>query len=217
MITACIFDFDGTIIDTESSQYSTVRDEFARHGVEYDLELFRQGVGRADHKQWFDVLQDLIGPRDDIDEIFERRKAAHRAEVAEAAVRPGVFEVIEWCEANEVALALASSSPMEWVELNLGQRDMVRRFGFLSTRDQVAHAKPWPDVYQLAAQQLAVDPAECLAIEDSVNGLRAAKAAGMTCVVVPNMITAPSDFSEADYVFDSLIELIAILPELTVG
>ena len=217
MITACIFDFDGTIIDTESSQFSTVREEFARHGVEYELELFQRGVGRADHQPWFEVLQELIGPRDDIDEIFERRKAAHRAEVAAADLRPGVIEVIEWCEANDVVVGLASSSPMEWVTVNLDQRDLTKRFEFISTSDQVEHAKPWPDVYLLAASKLGVDPAQCLAIEDSANGLRAAKEAGMTCAVVPNMITAPSDFTEADYLLDSLIELLSQLPALTAG
>lgn len=207
MVSAIIFDFDGTIIDTEWSQFATVQEEFRHHGHEYDLDSFRAGVGRADGRHWADVLQDLIGPRADIEEIRNRRLKAHHDLIAETEIRPGVVELMGRAEQQGRALAVASSSPSSWVERHLSNRGLVNRFQFIATRDLVRRAKPWPDVFLAAADGIGVEPATCLVIEDSHSGVAAAKAAGMTCVAVPNPVTVASDFSAADLVLDSLADL----------
>lgn len=207
MVSAIIFDFDGTIIDTEWSQFSTVQDEFRAHGHEYDLESFREGVGRADGRHWSDVLQDLTGPRSDIEQIRSRRLKAHHDLIAETEIRPGVIELMTRAERFGRSLAVASSSPISWVERHLTDRGLVDRFQFIATRDLVERAKPWPDVFLAAAEGLQVDPGRCLVIEDSHNGVQAAKAAGMQCVAVPNPVTVTSDLSAADLVLDSLADL----------
>ncbi len=207
MVSAIIFDFDGTIIDTEWSQFSTVQDEFRRHGVEYDLEAFRATVGRADGQHWADHLQELIGPRQDIDEIRNRRLKAHHDLIEATEIRPGVVDVMARAEQLGRTLAVASSSPTSWVERHLTDRGLVDRFRFIATRDHVERAKPWPDVFLAAAEGIATDPGQCLVIEDSENGVLAAKAAGMTVVAVPNPVTTESDFSAADLVIDSLADL----------
>jgi len=207
MISAVIFDFDGTIIDTEWSEFTTVQDEFRSHGHEYELETFLEGVGRADGRHWADVLQELTGPRADIEEIKERRKRAHRELIETTDLRPGVVHLMERAEQKRKALAVASSSPISWVERHLADRGLVDRFDVIATRDLVERAKPWPDVFLVAAEELAVDPAACLVIEDSHHGVAAAKAAGMVCVAVPNPVTIGSDFSAADIVLDSLTDL----------
>ncbi|MCL4142023.1 UNVERIFIED_CONTAM: hypothetical protein GTU68_057529 [Idotea baltica] len=207
MVSAIIFDFDGTIIDTEWSQYATVQEEFQRHGHEYDLERFRAVVGRGDGKHWSEELQDLMGPLDDIDQIRDRRLKAHHDLIEATEIRPGVVELMAKAEALDRTLAVASSSPSSWVERHLTSRGLIDRFRFVATRDHVENAKPWPDVFLAAAKAIAVDPADCLVIEDSHNGVVAAKAAGMRCVAVPNPVTVDSDFSAADLVLDSLADL----------
>lgn len=207
MVSAIIFDFDGTIIDTEWSQFATVQDEFRQHGLEYDLESFQAIVGRADGRHWADVLQDLIGPRDDIEEIRSRRLKAHHHLIAETEIRPGVIELMVRAERHGLALAVASSSPTSWVERHLSDRGLVDRFQFIATRDLVERAKPWPDVFLAAAAGIGIDPIECLVIEDSHNGVASAKAAGMQCVAVPNPVTATSDLSAADLILESLADL----------
>ena len=211
MTAAVIFDFDGTIIDTETAQYESVNAEFQRHGVTYDLELFKSGIGGADHRHWTEVLQGLVGPIDDLAAVQERRLKANYQRVESVELRPGVLEVIEMTERAGLPLSVASSSPSSLVEHHLEARDLRRRFANVSTRDFVEHAKPWPDVFLHAAEQLDVEPRECVVIEDSANGVTAAKAAGMTCVVVPNPITRDADFSGADYVLETLLDFPAEL------
>ncbi len=211
MTAAVIFDFDGTIIDTETTQYESVNAEFQRHGVTYPLELFKSGVGSADHRHWTEVLQELVGPLDDLESIQQRRLADNYQRVESAPLRDGVLDVIEMTEQAGLPLSVASSSPGSWVGHHLEHRDLRRRFASVSTRDLVDHGKPWPDVFLHAAEQLQVEPRECVVIEDSLNGVLAAKAAGMSCVVVPNVFTADADFSDADYVLDSLFDFPAEL------
>ncbi|MGI9599304.1 MAG: HAD family hydrolase [Acidimicrobiales bacterium] len=207
MVSAIIFDFDGTIIDTEWSQFATVQHEFRNHGHDYDIESFRAMAGRADGPHWADVLQDLIGPRADIEAIRSRRLKAHHDLIAETEIRPGVVELMAQAELRDRPLAVASSSPSSWVERHLSDRGLIDRFQFIATRDLVDRAKPWPDVFLAAAEGIQVDPSRCLVIEDSHNGVAAAKAAGMMCVAVPNPVTATTDLSAADLVLESLAEL----------
>jgi HAD superfamily hydrolase (TIGR01509 family) len=207
MISAVIFDFDGTIIDTEWSEFTTVQEEFRNHGHEYTLATFLEGVGRADGRHWADVLQEFTGPRDDIEVIMDRRKKAHHKMISDTELRPGVLSLMERAEEQGKALAVASSSPISWVERHLSDRGLIDRFQFIATRDLVERAKPWPDVFLVAAQKLGIDPTECLVIEDSHHGVAAAKAAGMFCVAVPNPVTVASDLSAADLVLDSLSDL----------
>lgn len=202
---AIIFDFDGTIIDTEWSEFVTVRDEFRRHGHDYDLAEFQHKVGRADHRHWTDELQELTGPRADIDEITARRRHAHAEMIAATELQPGVVDVLDGAEERGLALAVASSSSLSWVDGHLTERGLQHRFSVLATRDIVDRAKPWPDLFLAAAEGLGLAPAACLAIEDSSNGVAAAKAAGMTCVAVPNRVTANSDLSAADAVLETLV------------
>lgn len=206
-IHAVIFDFDGTIVDTESTQFSTVREEFNRYGHEYELAEFQHTIGRADQRHWSDVLQDKTGPLDNIEEIKARRMAAHHELIDTSPLRDGVLPLIERATERAKQLAVASSSPSSWVEGHLSARSLLDLFSVVATRDHVAQAKPWPDVFLHAADRLGANPASCMVIEDSENGVAAAKAAGMFCVAVPNPITSSSDFSGADLVLDSLEDL----------
>lgn len=203
---AVVFDFDGTIVDTEWPEFVTVRDEFRAHGLELELDEFRHVVGRADHPHWTQWLRDALGRDYDLDEVVQRRRVAHHRMIAEQPVRAGVVELLDRAAAAGVPVAVASSSPLDWVDRHLRERGLHRRFVAVVTRDHVVNAKPWPDLFLAAVAQLSVPPAHAVAIEDSHHGCTAAKDAGLACLVVPNPVTAGMDFSRADLVLDSLAD-----------
>ncbi|MEL6985852.1 MAG: HAD family phosphatase [Actinomycetota bacterium] len=204
---AVILDFDGTIVDTEWSEYQTVRDEYRRLGHDYPLESFQARVGRADGEHWSEGLVRAAGPQEDLEAIVARRRQAHADLIEATEVRAGIVELLDRADRRGTALAVASSSPSFWVEGHLERRGLLPRFQVVATKDLVERGKPWPDVFLAAADRLSIDPGRCLVVEDSPNGVAAAKAAGMTCVAVPNPITEGTDLSSADLVLNSLDEL----------
>jgi HAD superfamily hydrolase (TIGR01509 family) len=123
---------------------------------------------------------------------------------------PGAAELIDRLERGRVPKAIATSSAREYVDTVFGPHGLTERFAFVLTCDDVTHGKPHPEVYALAAARLGLTPAEVVVLEDSVNGLRAAKAAGARCVVVPHAHTPRHELSAADAVVASLAA-----PELT--
>jgi beta-phosphoglucomutase-like phosphatase (HAD superfamily) len=115
-------------------------------------------------------------------------------------------DILDAAEALGLRCAVASSSSVGWLERWLGKHCIRHRFGAICGRDDVARVKPAPDLYLLAASRLGVDPAACLVLEDSPNGIRAARAAGMRCVAVPNALTRQLALPDPDLVVASLAE-----------
>ncbi len=210
-----VFDFDGTILDTEWPHFTAVRDTFEAFGLELSLDAWQHRVGRADHPHWSELLVEAlraarpIGAGDrmrGVDLALVRRECRERKEAATFAepVRSGVTELFDRAERAGVAIAVASSSPRDWVETNLDRLGLLARVHVVRTRDDVARAKPWPDVYAAACSSVGVAASASVAIEDSHHGLAAAVAAGLPCIVAPNRVTAGQDFVLAALVVDSL-------------
>ena len=124
--------------------------------------------------------------------------------LASCEVLPGVVQRMAEARAHGLGLAVASSSPRDWVEPHLDRLGLLDGFDVVFTREDVEHAKPAPDLFLVAAAAVDADPSDTVAFEDSHNGCLAAKAAGMLCVVAPNAITADQDFGHADLVVTSL-------------
>ena len=154
-----IFDFDGLILDTEWPEFSTVRDEFDRHGVALPLEDWQQIVGRADHPHWFDWLQGEVDEPFDRDVIIERRRVRHHGLIASEVVRPGVVALLDEAMAAGIPVGVASSSTVDWVEAHLDRLGVLDRFDVVRCRDHVALAKPSPDLFVAALAALDADPA----------------------------------------------------------
>lgn len=112
--------------------------------------------------------------------------------------------MLDEAEASGVPCGVASSSTSDWVFGYLERFGLSSRFKTVVTRDMVAQPKPAPDLYLEACRRLGVSPAEAVALEDSVNGVKAANAAGLASVAVPNGITGSFDFSHADAVLETL-------------
>ncbi|MEL7207796.1 MAG: HAD family hydrolase, partial [Actinomycetota bacterium] len=217
---AVVFDFDGLILDTETPQFLTVSAAFSQHGVELALDDWRAIVGTADHPHWSEWLADELGERGrdlDLAAVREDRLVEYHARLADLDPLPGVPELLDDLGRADVALAVASSSPLDWVEGHLERLDLLERFASLHTREHVERTKPAPDLFRRALEHLDAAPARSVALEDSPHGVTAAKAAGMAVVACPNDITRGGDFGAADLVVDSLAavspdDLAALLP-----
>lgn len=208
MIRALIFDFDGTIIDSETPVFEGWKQTYAEHGHELPLERYVEIIGTAAHT--FDPhghLEDLIGRRLDREQLTAERQLKHRAVIYSNDTLPGVRTWIEEATALKMPLAIASSSQQWWVDSNLTRLQLRDHFKVLRTREMVAQAKPAPDLFLAALDGLGLKPHEAVVIEDSAHGVTAAKAAGLYTIAVPNPVTAALDFSKADLVVKSLAEL----------
>ncbi len=190
MIEALVFDFDGIIVDTESPELVSYEELYAQYDVEFPVETWIATVGGELTFNAYTYLQEAVGRPLDIDTIRTWRRQRHLDLTRQEKLCPGVREYLTGAGERGWKIGLASSSPRSWVLPLLEQHDLVRFFDAVVTADQVAKVKPDPALYNAALQQLDVAPERSVAIEDSVNGLRAAKAAGMFCVVVPNPVTA---------------------------
>ncbi len=207
MIRALVFDFDGLILDTEEPVYRSWLEVYQAHGEELPFERWVQIVGSTTtgfHPQHH--LEERLG-RPLPKEVLDRRIGRRTEMILAQAVLPGVVQHLDAAREMGVRLGVASSSTRDWVAGHLARLGILERFECLRCRDDVANAKPEPDLYLAVLDCLGVDATEAIAIEDSPNGIAAAKRAGMRCVAIPNSITARLDLSEADVTLTSLAEL----------
>lgn len=204
MISAVVFDLDGLIVDTERTSLQSWDEAYTHAGLELPLDLWRTTIGT-----WgapFDPVVDLGERRGyplTADEVVARREREWEL-ASELPIMPGVLEHLDAAIAWGMALGIASSSSRKWVNGQLDRLGLADRFECVCTRDDVLQTKPDPSLYLRALLCLGVDGAETLAYEDSPNGLLAAKAAGLRCVVVPGPLTAANDYSLADAIVESL-------------
>ena len=161
MLRALIFDFDGLIVDTESSSLSAVQEAYRRHGHELRSEQWRLCVGTTVDP--YDHLQRLAGPDVDLTTLREEMEVRHRAEVARLGPRPGVVELVAAAVTAGLRLAVASSSSRRWVEGHLERIGALQAFQAIRCRDDVRQTKPAPDVYLAALDGLGVSAPEAVA------------------------------------------------------
>lgn len=202
---AVVFDFDGLIIDTETTALRSWQELYERFGHELPLDRWVTLIGTWD-AEWSPSaeLEKRVGRSLDWDVIEPERMARERALADAQPLLPGVLARLD--EASELGLwlAVASSSSRAWVEHHLRRLGILDRFCALLTRDDVERTKPDPALYSGALQALGVVPDEAFALEDSVNGVVAAKGAGLRVVAVPGPLMRGTDFSAADLRLPSL-------------
>lgn len=219
MIRALVFDFDGLILDTETPELRAWQQIFAEHGCELTIEAWADCVGRPPGS--FDPCQyltEILGREIDREKVRQAARSRSRELVSGELVRPGVARWLDDAAVLGMRVGVASSSRRDWVEGHLERLGLLHHFEMLVCHEDVANHKPDPEPYLLAATRLDVQPAEVLAIEDSVHGLEAAKAAGMWTVAVPNHVTRSLIGERADVILGSLAhrslaEIIGMLSE----
>jgi HAD superfamily hydrolase (TIGR01509 family) len=203
---AVVFDMDGLLLDTEILWQRSEVELFRRHGQEFTFQdkLAVMGTSYAVTRRYF--TERLGVPLEDGDALIEEMHGYMLAELRrEVLARPGAVELVERLR-GLVPIALASNSTPDLVEAALQTAGLSDAFDALVTSADVEHPKPAPDIYLLACARLGVAPADALALEDSAPGIAAAKAAGLTCIAVPQF--AETDVSAADEVIESLEELL---------
>ena len=208
MIDGVVFDLDGLLLDSEQV-WDAAREELAEErGGRWHSGAQRDMMGMSS-PEWSRYMHDVIGvpdPPDEINAEVVRRVEEHYRK--HLPVIPGAQAAVERL-AERWPLALASSSNRELIDLALDLMGIADRFQATVSSEEVGRGKPAPDVYVEAARRLGVDPTHAAAIEDSHNGIRAAKAAGMRVVAIPNRHFPPDDdaLALADLVLNELAEL----------
>ncbi len=205
MFSALIFDFDGLILDTEVPVFEAWQENYNAHGHELPLETYVGCVG-SDF-EGFDPrshLDSLVSEPVDWEHWDVRRKEKERGLVRELKPLPGIIALLDEARAFGTPCVVASSSPRSWVEGHLDRHGLLDRFVTTRCLDDVDSPKPAPDLFHAAANAVDVAAKDALVLEDSLNGLLAAIAAGIDCVIVPNRITECLEFPGALAVLESL-------------
>jgi HAD superfamily hydrolase (TIGR01509 family) len=208
-IEAVIFDLDGVIVDSEIWWDEARREFAARRGRSWS-EADRAAVMGANSRQWSATMRERLH-LDEPDRQIERaivEAVVERYRREGAPIIPGAVEAVRRI-ARAWPTAVASSAHGEVIDAALEATGLTGVFRVVVSSDEVDRGKPEPDVYLEAARRLGVDPRRCLVVEDSLNGVKAAKAAGMTCVLIPNRTIppAPGTAELADVVLERLADL----------
>jgi HAD superfamily hydrolase (TIGR01509 family) len=208
-IGAVIFDLDGVIVDSEI-WWDEVRQQFASERGRPWGEDDRVAVMGANSRGWRRIMRDRLAI-DDTEEVIEQaivEGVVERFSTEGPPIIEGAAEAVRRI-AERWPVAIASSAHRDVIEAALRSVGLTDHLPVVVSSDEVAHGKPDPDVYLEAARRLGVPPERCLVVEDSYNGVRAGRAAGMTVVLVPNRSIPPAEGTHelADLVLDSLAEL----------
>lgn len=207
VIRALVFDFDGLILETEAPSLESWREIYREYGHDVPMERWHSYLGSDRGFEPVDHLAALVGEGLDR-EATQARRDARKTELIEALeVMDGVRDHIADARRLGLRLAVASSSSRRWVLGHLERLGIDTHWDAVRCRDDVARTKPAPDLYLAAVEALGVAPHEAVALEDSPNGIHAAKAAGLYCVAVPNALTRDLDLGQADLRLGSLAEM----------
>lgn len=215
MIKALIFDFDGLILDTETPDYEVWCSIYREHGFELPPEKWGSIIGTS--MAFFDAAEhlSLLTQRQlDSASLRDRHRSESHAMTVTQPIMPGVMDYIHEAKRLGLKLAIASSSAHSWVDTHSQRLGIFDYFDKVITSDEVGvnRTKPNPDLFLLALDKLKVRANEAIVFEDSPNGVRAARSAGIFVVAVPNSVTSLLSIENANLTLRSLTDL--SLPDL---
>lgn len=204
MIKAVIFDMDGVMIDSEPLWEKTERILLARRSIEY-TPTYRDQIVGLNQKDSGKLLVDTFELNEEVQAIIDERvdilTGIYEKELEVVAeLIPLLDELMD----SKFKLAVASSSPMRVIDFVLDMLSLHKYFPIVVSGECTDDGKPHPAIYLHTAEKLEVEPSECVAIEDSINGVKSAKAAGMFCIAVPDKRLSQDKFLNADLIVPSL-------------
>jgi HAD superfamily hydrolase (TIGR01509 family) len=204
-IRSVVFDLDGLLIDTEPIFEEAARILLARRNKSLIPEVMRAMMG-APAREVLPLFRERHQLSESLEELASEYRDCFFAALGEQPVKllPGALTLLDRLERKGMPRAIATSSTARYVERILTPHRLVQRFHFVLSADDVARGKPDPEIYRKAAGRFGHAPAEMLVLEDSVNGLRAAKAAGARCVVVPHALVDVNLVKDADAIVPAL-------------
>lgn len=205
-VRALLFDFDGLILDTETAELVAWKEVWAEYGYEFPVARFMDGIGTVGGFGALAALDELAGPLDR-EGVVAQQSARRLALIELEEIRPGVIDYLQEARDRDLKTAVVSSSSDEWIALHLTRLGSSELFDVIvcGNHDR-SRSKPQPTLFIEALSELGIEAREAVAFEDSPQGVRAAKAAGIYCVAVPS-VTSAAALSEADIVVRSLAEL----------
>ncbi|NBI27460.1 HAD-IA family hydrolase [Chengkuizengella marina] len=204
---AIVFDFDGTILDTETPWFDVYLETYKEYGVDLPIEIWSQVIGTDGVHILYDYLLANATKDVDLQAVREITSKKHKQVMEKKELRPGIENYFNEAKEMGLELAIASSSSREWVEYFLNKFNIKQYFEILKTSDDVKNVKPDPALYLEAVKDLGINAVEAVAIEDSPKGAQAAKAAGLHCVTIPNDITKLLPFEEVDLQINSMSDV----------
>ncbi len=210
MLKAVIFDMDGVIIDSEPTHMRLENETYKKLNIEVTAGEHHSFVGTNSHYMW-EALKNKHKLNQTLEELIEYDRSTYykhlNSDECEITLIDGVKDLIKDLYDNGIKLAIASSSPLNVIEAIAKKFQIEEYFEIFVTGDYVSRSKPEPDIFLFALEKLRVSPQNCLVIEDSHNGVLAAKKAGMKCVGINSDPEGSQDISMADLVINSFKEV----------
>lgn len=202
-IQGLIFDFDGLILDTESPEFEIWQEIFETYGTHLPLNEWQAALGASFAA--FDpvvYLAEKTGQTIDHAAMHHDHRQRSLERIHQMDAIPGIVETLQQAQAMGLKLGVASSSPLKWVEPLLQKLGLFGYFDAIVCSDHVKNIKPDPELFLRCTHELGLTPTEMIAFEDSPNGIRAANAAGIFCVAVPNSLTRQLNIAHADLILE---------------
>jgi HAD superfamily hydrolase (TIGR01509 family) len=207
-IKGIIFDFDGLICDTETPELRAWEALFADNSLTFPFERYQETIGAVHNDDTpFIFLEEMLNHPINRAEVKEKFTFFRNKLIEIEPIRPGILDYLNQAKEIGLQIGLASSSPRSWIDFHLNRLLITDFFGCIKTFNDVSKTKPDPELFIKALECMNLKPREVVALEDSPNGVFAAKKAGIYVSVFPNEVTSIFEFAGADLVVDSLEEM----------
>ena len=216
---AVIFDMDGLMLDTETLAREAWFNTMHEFGIKLTDAVYMQVLGTTGARTRR-IFQEAYGEGIPIDEMYAHKQAYIDDAILKGRItaKPGLIKLLDWLEARHTSKAVGSSTSRELVLRKLNAAGVRDRFQVIVGGDEVQHGKPAPDIFLKCAEMLHVPPALCVVLEDSDNGARAAHAAGMKCIIVPDLKPPADDVLPlVDAVVKSLVDVVDLIRDWGIG
>jgi HAD superfamily hydrolase (TIGR01509 family) len=213
-IRAIIFDMDGLLLDSERISLNTFVEACRAHGFEPDLKVYYRCIGTV-FAHTREILREGYGSEFPLESISAFWKNLYHEEITRKPVplKQGAVELLDFLKIQKLPLAVVTSSRWQNAQMKLSMAGIAGYFTFILGGDQISQGKPDPEIYLTACQRLNLEPARCLALEDSDNGVRAARSAGLHVIQVPDILTPGEEIRNSGHtIVRSLVEVLDLLP-----
>jgi HAD superfamily hydrolase (TIGR01509 family) len=209
MLKAVIFDMDGVVVDSQPYHFKADSIIFNKLDLDIPTEERDTFVGKASRKMWSFIKNkyQLDQPVEQLMQLDKTIRIKHISAIEDVAPMPGAVDLLNDLAQNNVRIALASSSPIEVINILIDKVILRKYFHVIVSGEFIENGKPDPDIFIYTAKLLGEDVADCIVIEDSENGVRAAKSAGTKCIGLKNNNSGNQDLSLSDKIINDLHEI----------